>query len=110
MNTGQALVLGVVQGLTEFLPVSSSGHLGLAQYWFGLQEPTLFFDVFLHAASLLAIIIFFWSKIKALRLNDYWLLGIATLPAVVVGLIGETAVELVFAIPLLMGFFLIITG
>jgi undecaprenyl-diphosphatase len=59
---------------------------------------------------LLAIIIFFWSKIKALRLNDYWLLGIATLPAVVVGLIGETAVELVFAIPLLMGFFLIITG
>jgi undecaprenyl-diphosphatase len=110
MNTGQALVLGVVQGFTEFLPVSSSGHLALAQYWFGIQEASLFFEVFLHAASLMAIVIFFWPNIKALKFTDYWLLGLATLPAIVVGLVGETAVELVFALPLLVGIFLIITG
>jgi undecaprenyl-diphosphatase len=110
MNIGQALLLGVVQGFTEFLPVSSSGHLALVQYWFGLQEASLFFEVFLHAASLLAILIFFWPNIKALKLNDYWLLAVGTMPAIVVGLVGETAVELVFAVPLLVGFSLILTG
>jgi len=110
MNIGQALMLGIVQGLTEFLPVSSSGHLGLFQHWFNLQEPALFFDVFLHAASLLAIIIFFWPSIKTLKLNDYWLLSIGTLPAVIVGLLSKNMVELILAIPFLIGFALLITG
>ncbi|MFH2118448.1 MAG: undecaprenyl-diphosphate phosphatase [Candidatus Paceibacterota bacterium] len=110
MNIDQALVLGLVQGLTEFLPVSSSGHLALAQYWLGLQEPGLFFEVFLHAASLVAIIIFFWPDIKKLKFKDYQWLGLATIPAIVAGLLGQELVDLVVAVPLLVGAFLLLTG
>jgi undecaprenyl-diphosphatase len=110
MNAWQALILGLVQGLTEFLPVSSSGHLALFQNWFAFQESLLFFDVFLHAASLLAIILFFWPQIKKLAFGDYWLFAIATLPAIAVGLLFENAIEAVFSLPLLVGLALIITG
>lgn len=58
MDLFKALVLGLVQGLTEFLPVSSSGHLVLAQHLFGLKEPLLFFDIGLHVATVLAVIVF----------------------------------------------------
>ena len=59
MNILQALFLGVLQGITEFLPVSSSGHLALAQYLFGLREPQLFFDVAVHVATLMAVFVVF---------------------------------------------------
>lgn len=55
----QALVLGVMQGLTEFLPVSSSGHLALAQNLYGLTEPEVFFDLLLHLGTLSAVVIFY---------------------------------------------------
>ena len=59
MNILQALFLGVLQGITEFLPVSSSGHLALAQYLFGFREPQLFFDVAVHVATLMAVFVVF---------------------------------------------------
>jgi undecaprenyl-diphosphatase len=59
----EAIFLGVVQGLTEFLPVSSSGHLALFQHLFGLKEPILYFDVALHAGTLAAVVIFFWRDL-----------------------------------------------
>ncbi|MBW2581632.1 MAG: undecaprenyl-diphosphate phosphatase [Deltaproteobacteria bacterium] len=59
MNILQALCLGVLQGITEFLPVSSSGHLALAQYLFGFREPQLFFDVAVHVATLMAVFVVF---------------------------------------------------
>ncbi len=59
MPLWQALVLGVVQGLTEFLPVSSSGHLVLFQSLFGMKEPMLAFDVALHAGTLVAVLVYF---------------------------------------------------
>jgi undecaprenyl-diphosphatase len=59
----QALVLGVVQGLTEFLPVSSSGHLVLFQNLFGMKEPMLAFDIAVHGGTLLAILAFFHKDI-----------------------------------------------
>lgn len=110
MNIWQALILGLVQGITEFLPISSSGHLALFQYWFGLTEPLLFFDVFLHAASFLAIVIFFWPQILKLKLRDYWILAIGTIPAVVVGLLFKDSIEAVFSLPLLVGIALLVTG
>ena len=57
MNILQALFLGILQGITEFLPVSSSGHLALAQHLFGLREPQLFFDVAVHVATLMAVFV-----------------------------------------------------
>ena len=63
MSLTQALLLGFIQGLTEFLPVSSSGHLVIFQNLFGLKEPNLFFDVALHFGTLLAILIGFYLTI-----------------------------------------------
>lgn len=63
MIVWQALVLGVVQGLTEFLPVSSSGHLVLFQNFFGMKEPLLAFDIAVHGGTLLAILLFFHKDI-----------------------------------------------
>ncbi|MFH1208369.1 MAG: undecaprenyl-diphosphatase UppP [Candidatus Omnitrophota bacterium] len=59
MTLWQAVVLGIVQGLTEFLPVSSSGHLVLFQNLFGMKEPMLAFDITLHGGTLLALVAFF---------------------------------------------------
>ena len=66
MNIFHALVLGAVQGIAEFLPISSSGHLAVLQHIFGLQEVPPLFDVILHIPSLLAVIIFFRKKIARL--------------------------------------------
>ena len=66
MSLTQALLLGFIQGLTEFLPVSSSGHLVIFQNLFGLKEPNLFFDVALHFGTLLAILIVLRQEISSL--------------------------------------------
>lgn len=85
MQWWQALLLGVVQGVTEFLPVSSSGHLLIVENLLGIQETPLTFDVLLHLGSLVAVIIFFrhrWRKLDTTMLAKLvW----ATLPIVVVG-------------------------
>ncbi len=63
MDTFHAMLLGAIQGLTEFLPVSSSGHLVLFQNLFGLHDPELFFDICLHMGTLIAIFLVFWKEI-----------------------------------------------
>ena len=63
LNTIEAIVLGTIQGLTEFLPVSSSGHLVLFQNLFGMQEPELLFDICLHVGTLAAVLIVFYREI-----------------------------------------------
>ena len=65
----QAIVLGAVQGLTEFLPVSSSGHLVLFPWLFGWQDPGLTFDVALHLGTLVAVLLYFW--------RDLWRMAVA---------------------------------
>jgi undecaprenyl-diphosphatase len=64
MNYTEAILLGIIQGLTEFLPVSSSGHLVLFQQLFGLKEAELFFDVCVHLGTLLAVIVVFQREIR----------------------------------------------
>ena len=66
MNFVESIVLGVIQGLTEFLPISSSGHLVISQYLFGLKEPHLSFDIAVHLGTLAAVIIYFWQDIRSL--------------------------------------------
>jgi undecaprenyl-diphosphatase len=110
MTWWQALGLGIVQGLTEFLPVSSSGHLSLFSFLFGLQETNLTFVMVVHAATLLAVAIYFWKALLKLRLNGLILLGIATVPAVVIGLAFKDAIEASFNSLLLTGVTLAMTG
>ena len=74
MTVLQGILLGVLQGIAEFLPISSSGHLALAQNLFGLEEVPLLYDVFLHLATLLAVCIYFWKKIwSLLKILGRWI-------------------------------------
>ena len=66
MELYQGVVLGVLQGLTEFLPVSSSGHLVLGQNFFGITEPALSFDISVHLGTLFAVVVVFFQQIKAI--------------------------------------------
>lgn len=65
MDPFQAAILGIIQGLTEFLPVSSSGHLVLLQNLFGFKEPELLFDISLHVGTLIAVCLVFFREIRA---------------------------------------------
>jgi undecaprenyl-diphosphatase len=66
MNLFQALILGIIQGATEFLPVSSSGHLVLVPWLLGWEKPGLTFDTVAHWGTALAIIVYFWREWLAL--------------------------------------------
>ena len=99
MEIWKAIVVGIVQGLAEFLPVSSSGHIVLTQYLLGIREvgsshqPDLAFEVILHIGTLVSVLIFFWPSLWRLVQSLYtpsmiedrkmimWL-AIATVPAV----------------------------
>jgi len=69
MSLLESIVLGIIQGLTEFLPVSSSGHLVLAQYFLGIEETGISFEIIVHLGSLLAVLIFFHKDIISLLLS-----------------------------------------
>ena len=100
MSILEAIVLGIVQGLTEFLPVSSSGHLVLLQNIFGISEPQLFFDTMLHLGTLVAVVIVMRKEIIDLFKKPFHNLGylvIATVPAVIVALLLNDLVEGAFA-------------
>lgn len=111
MNILQAIILGVVQGATEFLPVSSSGHLALLSQFLGVSESSnVFFFTLLHVATLLAVVVFFWRDILKLRLREVVILALATLPAVVVGLFLEGSIATLFASTALVSLALLATG
>jgi undecaprenyl-diphosphatase len=112
MNWFQALVLGAVQGLTEFLPVSSSGHLVLFQNMMHIGENPLLFDTLLHVGTLVAVVIFLWKDIVGLVKHPIrplmLYLIIATIPAVLAALLFGKQIEAAFGsnagIPLGLGF------
>lgn len=91
MNVWIAMLLGLVQGVCEFLPVSSSGHLLLLQRMLGVTEGAMFFTVMLHLATLVAVFIVYWEMIIGLIKKPFQktvgLLILATIPAVVVALL-----------------------
>ncbi len=105
MNGLQAAILGIVQGLTEFIPVSSSGHLVLVHHALGVFDNGLSFDVALHLGTLLALVAYFYKDIWELLLglfgkNDKQRLALliilATIPGVLVGVALESAAESTF--------------
>ncbi len=134
MNVWQALALGVVQGLTEFLPISSSGHLVLTQRLFGFTEPEIFFDITVHVGTLAAVFIFFWRDVrdvaaaafrfvgsngKAARMAGIredmnarlaFLIIIGSIPTAILGLSFHTVADRLFSSTLITGSMLLITG
>ncbi len=99
MNVWQAVLLGLVQGLTEFLPVSSSGHLVLLQKWFGIDpDYSMFLTVMLHVGTLIPVCIVFFKDILGLFKKPITLLYlvIASIPAALVGFLLGDQIDAVF--------------
>jgi undecaprenyl-diphosphatase len=119
MDWIEVIILGVIQGLTEFLPISSSGHLVLAQHLMGIVNEGLLLEIILHMGTLCAILIYYYNDIKELFLfaiinkggsRAYIIqLIIATIPALFVGLLFQNSIEATYTVSLVK-YMLIITG
>lgn len=124
MDYLHATLLGLIQGLTEFLPVSSSGHLAIAQHFLpGFEQPGLLFDILLHFATTLAVIIYFrqdiWKLISCFFRNDayavddrhtFWMIVIGSVPTAIIGLTGKDFFEGLFENLLVIGCMLLLTA
>ena len=134
MTYFEAVILGLVQGLAEFLPISSSGHLALLQQWFGIDEnKVLLFAVLLHVGTLISVFIVYWRDIwelivelcltikdlctgKGLRLEDRpvrklgVMIIVATVPTAIIGLLFNDLFDKLYTSVLPIGIGLIITG
>ncbi|AGL01320.1 undecaprenyl-diphosphatase UppP [Desulfoscipio gibsoniae] len=121
MDLFQAIVLGIVQGLGEFLPISSSAHLVLVPWLAGWPYAGLTFDVALHVGTLFAVIAFFWRDWllligdglrvkKTIEGRLFWYIAFGTIPGALVGYLLEDQAETIFRNPLLIGIMLIIMG
>ena len=107
----QVIVLAIVQGLTEFLPISSTAHLYLTSWLFGWQVEGLDFDIALHIGTLLAVLLYFardWIQIIAHML--LWLLIIGTIPVGIAGLVFNKQAETTWRNPFVIGGMLIAVG
>ncbi len=119
MGIWQAVILGLVQGLTEFIPISSSGHLVIAHEALGVVESGLAFDVALHFGTLIALVIYFWRDLlvyaqalvkKSEKTRLTYLLIAATIPAAVFGYFLENKAESEFRSVRLVGFTMLLFG
>ena len=114
MKIFEAIILGAIQGITEFLPVSSSGHLVLVQRIFGVSEPALFFDTMVHVGTLAAVFVVLWKDIWAILrrpiqpMTGFLILG--TIPTVAAALIFKDGIERAFASGGLLGFAFLFTA
>lgn len=115
MNFLNVAILGIVQGITEFLPISSSGHLVIFQHFMNIKEG-LTLNVFLHFGTLLAVVLVFWEDIWAMitfkkeyrKLTYYVIIG--SIPAGVIGILFEDLFERLFSKVTVVGFALLVTG
>ena len=120
-----AVLLGLLQGLTEFLPVSSSGHLALAQSLIpGFSQPGVLFDVTLHIGTLVAVCIYFWQDLRGMALSLFssgrgdaaasrrmlWLLIAGSVPTAAIGLLFRKQFEAMFSDVYGVGVWFIVTG
>ena len=110
MTALEAFVLGILQGATEFLPISSSGHLVMAQAVLDIEVPGVLFEVWVHLATLLSILLIYRNRIAELSKGILALIGLATLPAVVVGFFLGDLVKVMFDSPVIPGVALLVTG
>jgi undecaprenyl-diphosphatase len=130
MTIFQSIILGIVQGLTEFLPVSSSAHLVLVPAWLGWQlDPgfVFIFDVLVQMGTLLAVIVYFWKDLGSIVVEVFrgiisrkpfehpsarlgWLVVLGTIPAVIIALLLKDVVESAFSSPYASAWLLLITA
>ena len=116
-----AIILGLVQGLGEFLPISSSAHLVLVPWFFGWTDPGLTFDIALHLGTLFAVVIYFWkdwwqliskglTDVRSVQGRLFWYLAAASVPGGIAGYLLEKKAETIFRAPLLIAIMLIVMG
>ena len=135
MTILEAIVLGILQGITEFLPVSSSGHLVLMQHFLGIKESQVFFDVMLHFGTLGAVIIVYYQLIESLiraglsalfqsdfyrrpwliisntpHLRLTWFLLLGSIPTGLIALLFKDSLEAIFGKPMVVSAMLVVTG
>lgn len=127
MEIWKAIIVGIVQGLAEFLPVSSSGHIVLTQYLLGIREvgaehqPDLAFEIILHIGTLVSVLLFFrkslWKLVESLYAKEMvaermkiLYLGLATVPAVIAALLFKDFFDAAPGNPVLVSGLLIVTG
>lgn len=130
MTILQSIILGIIQGITEFLPVSSSGHLVIVPYLLGWSIPpeeAFVFDVLVQVATMVAVIAYFWQDLRMIILAFVqqarkrtpfatfesrlaWYILLATVPASIVGLLLKDLFEQAFSNPLATAFFLLVTA
>lgn len=102
MGLFQAIILGAVQGLGEFLPISSSAHLIILPWLLGWKEHGLAFDVALHAGTLFAVVAYFWREWAGIiKSRMIWYIAAASIPGAVIGKLLEDKAETVFRSPVL---------
>jgi len=111
MNVVSAVILGIVQGLTEFLPVSSSGHLVLAEALLPkIPESGVVFEVFLHFGTMISVLVYFRARIVTMLKDNVIFLVIGTIPAGLVGVLFSDGIEKLFGSTTIVGVMLIVTG
>jgi undecaprenyl-diphosphatase len=126
MSILQAILLGIVQGATEFIPVSSSGHLVLVPWLLCWESPGLVFDAVVHWGTLLAVLAYFWRDWRELvtawigglfrwdwhhpAARLMWLIILGSIPAAVIGYLFESAFESLFGEPVWVSVFLLVTA
>ncbi|GHT74828.1 undecaprenyl-diphosphatase 4 [Spirochaetia bacterium] len=114
MGILEAIILGAIQGITEFLPVSSSGHLVLLQKIFGISEPVLLFDTMVHVGTLAAVFVVLWKDIWGILQRIIQpvtgFLVLATIPTVIVALIFKDHIEAAFESGEFLGFAFLFTA
>lgn len=110
MSIWQAALLGFVQGVTEFLPISSSGHLVFTQELLQVGQESFVLDVLLHFATLFAVAIFFWKDLWALRPKDILPLIIGSIPAALIGVLFNDQIESLFGSTAFIGWGFLITA
>ena len=126
MTIFQSIIYGIIQGIGEFLPISSTAHLILAPYFFHWSDPGLAFDVALHLGTLIAVVVFFfWDWVEIIKIAIFknksaasgkyspkllWILAVATIPGALFGYLFDKKAETIFRNPLLIAFTLAVVG
>jgi undecaprenyl-diphosphatase len=114
MDWIEAAILGIIQGLTEFLPISSTGHLYLGRHLFGLDDAGLFLDTMLHFGTLLAVLTVYWQEILLVLKKPWGRLGLliltGTVPTVMIGLLFKDYFEEISKTGTTVGWEFLLTG